>query len=124
MESSNDQISQAKKTVMWTLTAVLWLATVGLGVLAFMALQQGLQVRTGLLLIQNSDMGLTARGGIWRVLRYVALVIGGMVWLAMVIGGMEYHFKHIGQRRSFRVFAWTIGIEIALIVVGFLLQTL
>ena len=56
---------------------------------------------------------------------YLAVLGGGMLaiyLLAMVVGGMEHHFKHIGQRRSFQVFAWTIAIEIALILVGYLLQ--
>jgi hypothetical protein len=122
MESSNSQISQLRKTLMSVLTAILWLATVGLGMLAFMVFQQGLQVRSGLLLLEYGEMGAVARAGFWRIIRYTSLFLGGIGWLAMVVGGMEYHFRRIGQRQSFRIFAWTIGIEIALIVAGIALQ--
>lgn len=122
METSNNQFSLTRKAGLWLLTVVLWLATVGLGVLALIILQQGIQVRGALLLLQNNEMGLTARSGWLRSIRYASWLLGGLVWLSMVVGGMEFHFKYTGKRRSMRVFAWTIGIELALIGLGILLQ--
>ena len=70
--------------------------------------------------------GWVARGGFWRIIRYTSLFVGGILWLAMVIGGMEFHFnqKRLGSGRSYRILAWTIGIEIVLVAVGILMQRL
>ena len=124
MESSNNQISQIRKTFVWLLTALLWLTTVALGMIAFVIFQQGLQVFSGVLLIQNEEMGLVARGGFWRIIRYTSLFLGGILWLGMVIGGMEFHFnrKRLGSGRSYRVLAWTIAIEIVLVAAGIIMQ--
>ena len=43
-----------------------------------------------------------------------------IVFLGVVVGGLEYHFHHIGKRRSWRIFTWTLGIEVALIIVNLL----
>lgn len=36
------------------------------------------------------------------------------LWLAMAVGGGEYHYKHFGQPRSWRLFARTIAVELSI----------
>ena len=36
------------------------------------------------------------------------------LWLAMAVGGGEYHYKNFGQPRSWRLFARTIAVEMSI----------
>jgi hypothetical protein len=44
---------------------------------------------------------------------YVMVVVA----IAIVIGGFEYHRQHINQPRSLRVLLWTLGIQLAILLV-------
>ncbi len=116
--TNQEEISQSKKITYWLLTIVLWLATVALGFLAFIAFQDIVTTSVGFLVARNPDIGIVETRGWITTARNVSTIIGGLVWLAVMVGGMEYHFRHVGQRRSLRIFAWTLGIEVALVVIS------
>jgi hypothetical protein len=121
MTTSNDnEIPQSKKIMLWVLTAGLWVATLVMGFLAFVAIQDIATTGVGFLLSRVEDMGLVERRGWVTTTRNVSTILAGLVWLTVAVGGMEYHFRHMGQRRSYRLFAWTLGIEAALIVISVL----
>ena len=101
---------------------VLWLVTVILGLYSIWAI---LDVVIALILLLPS-LGLVDSSvrlvGMTNVARWSVLIVGGAVWLLVTIGGLEYHFKRIGQPESWRLFAWTIGLELALIAPGLILR--
>ena len=120
MSSKNTAMSQPKKIVMFLMTAALWLATVGLGALAFIQLQ-GVMIFIGVLFLsRDPELGAVAARGWVTIIRNISTFIGGLVWLGVVVGGMEYHFSKVGERRSLRIFIWTIVIEVIIIVAGFI----
>ena len=41
-----------------------------------------------------------------------------ILWIAVVIGGGEYHYKYFGQPRSWKVFGWMISIELTILVLA------
>jgi len=41
-----------------------------------------------------------------------------ILWLAMVVGGGEYHYKRYGEPNSWRLFARTIGVEASIFVLA------
>ena len=47
--------------------------------------------------------------------RYGVLAI---VWIIVVLGGGEYHRKHVGQPGSWKLFGITIGAEVLVIAVA------
>ncbi len=61
---------------------------------------------------------------LWRdywtgvVLRDASVIVLGIAWLALVIFTAEYHWKHVGQRVSWRLFAWVFGVEAAILAVA------
>lgn len=125
MDTSTTQEPRFKRMLLSLLTFVLWLVTVGLGFWAVTAVREAVDVQLVALLtqrIENNQMG-TASGGGWRsIINYATIGIGVLVWIGViVIGGMEYHFKRVGERKSYRLFAWTIGIELVIILVSTLL---
>jgi len=48
----------------------------------------------------------------------------GIAWIAVVVGGGEYHYRHMGQRSSWRLFGWTIGLELLILLSPILLEAL
>lgn len=59
-------------------------------------------------------------GGYWSgvVLRDASVIVLGILWLALVIFTAEYHWKRVGQRTSWRLFAWVFGVEAAILAVA------
>jgi hypothetical protein len=51
----------------------------------------------------------------------VALVIMGIVCIAVAIGCGEYHLKHFGQPQSWKLFSRTIAFEVAIFALASLL---
>jgi hypothetical protein len=47
-----------------------------------------------------------------------ATFILAVLWIAVVIGGGEYHVKHLGKRKSWRLFARTIAVELAILILA------
>ena len=127
MNIPSEQDSRLKKLLLPALTIVLWLATVLLGFWAVAIIQNTVDVRILAYIFQeveSQEMGASRGGGLRSVVNYATIAIAVLIWLgAVVIGGMEYHFKRVGQRNSYRIFAWTIGIELAIIIVGTLLTS-
>ena len=91
---------------------VLWLIAFGLGLNAIYVLLQ-------IFYLVFSALG----GSLNRAERFgPALVfLLGLGFLIFIVATSEYHRKHAGTRQSWRLFAWTIGVEIGLIVLYYLL---
>jgi len=48
----------------------------------------------------------------------ILLIILAVVWIAVFLGGAEYIYRNIGQPRVWRLFAWIIGVEIAIFLLS------
>ena len=118
MVTKQQQIPQSRKIVLWLITAVLWLLTVVLGFLAFIAFQDIATTGVTMVLGKDTELGLVARRGWITTTRNFSTFVAGLLWLAMVIFGIEYHFRYVGQRRSLRILFWTLGIELGLILLS------
>ncbi len=44
------------------------------------------------------------------------VVVLAIVWIGLAIGAGEYHYKHLGQPRSWRLFARVIAVEVSILV--------
>lgn len=58
----------------------------------------------------------TAALGAW------VLIPLSIAWIAIVVGGGEYHYEHVGQRESWRLFGVTVGVELLILVSPFILD--
>jgi hypothetical protein len=98
-----------KRVSTGVLAFVLWLATAILGLEAlYIVYQLGL---FGLVWLGVSSV---------RAARFAPLVLFGLAlaYLVFIIGTTEFHRTHIGQAGSWKLFGWTFGIELALLLVG------
>jgi hypothetical protein len=62
--------------------------------------------------LSGNDYWLSVGLGNWLVF------ILAVVWIGVVIGGGEYHAKHVGQPKSWKLFARTIGVQVAILVLA------
>ncbi|MEA3341121.1 MAG: hypothetical protein U9R15_14245 [Chloroflexota bacterium] len=102
----------AGKSLSGVLTFVLWAATAALG------LYEILLIREMLFWIYTRTSFIGLRRDYWRALALGnwALVPLALVWIALVVGGGEYHYKRAGQRSSWKLFGWTIAAEVLVLV--------
>lgn len=91
---------------LWALTAVL-----GLWVIA--AIVQDILPRL--------FAGLALDSGAYEIAYNLLALTLGIVWIVVVVGGGEYHRTRIGHRRSWQLFAWTLGLETILLLVAAML---
>ena len=54
----------------------------------------------------------------YLVVTAVAMLVTGFVWIAAVIGGGEFRRSRVGQRNLWKLFGWTIAVEIAILVLS------
>jgi predicted anti-sigma-YlaC factor YlaD len=60
-------------------------------------------------------------GGSFHVaysLSYFVVFISALLWIVMVIGGGEYHYRRIGQRSSWKLFAWMIAGQLSILILS------
>lgn len=101
---------------MWVVSIALWLGTAVLGLYEIALLREMLlraYVRFGppssLLLQQAQALGS------WGVF------FMGALWVAIVIGGGEFHYRHAGQRASWRLFGLTVLVQLGLLALPLLI---
>jgi hypothetical protein len=41
-----------------------------------------------------------------------------IVAIVIVIGGFDYHWNHVGEKRSYKIFAWTFAFELVFLVIA------
>lgn len=44
-----------------------------------------------------------------------------IVYLVFIVGTTEYHIKRVGQPESWRLFGWTIAVELSILILYYLL---
>ena len=94
------------------LAALLWLGTAVLGVLNILAARD-------IALILSVDAGRSpAEAGLMAMF---AIFLATLVFIALVIGGAEYHYKRIGHPSSWKVFTWTLILQLLVMITPYFL---
>jgi len=109
-------IKQANAPVKF-ITFILWLATAAVG-LWEIALIQDIALSLYAILAADpthADYWLSVTLGNWLVF---ILALG---WIFVFIGSAEYHRSHVGRPGSWKLFGWTIAVEIFILILAFFL---
>jgi hypothetical protein len=110
-------ISHPHKTTTAVFVVLLWLVTAAVGLWEiFIIRDMVFRIYARFLPAGTSNLGPEYWSGV--AMGGWLLVILSILWIAIIIGGGEYHFKRIGQPRSWKVFGWTIGIELFILVLA------
>lgn len=100
----------ARRTPVYILTALLWLATSAIGLSAIYYLH------AASILIYDALGGNEYRVGV--LIGQVTVLVGALLWIASVIVSGEFHLKHAGERKSWVIIAWMLGIELTIVILG------
>jgi hypothetical protein len=98
------------------LSYLLVAATLVLGVVAWLSLRLIMLQLAATIALNTPDLFTSQRAAIVNNTSNLIMVCGGIVWLGLAIAGIEYHGRNAGKRKSWKVLAWTLGIEIAVIL--------
>jgi hypothetical protein len=94
----------------------LWLVTAVLGIFEILLVRDMAQRIFARFFADERAYGADYWGGL--ALGQIIVVIMAIVWIGLVIGAAEYHFKYFGQPRSWRLFARVIAVELAILVLA------
>ena len=98
------------------LAFVLWIVTGALGLVEiWIARQMTLRVYARFF-AEEAALGDVYWGSI--ALGNGLVFILAIVWIALVIGGGEYHVKYVGKPKSWRLFARTIAVQLSILVLA------
>lgn len=99
------------------LAVALWLGTAALGLWEIVIIRDMVVRIFARLFSDGKAYGQDYWGGValgnWLVL------ILAIVWIAMVMGLGEYHFKHFGEPKSWKWFGRVIAVQLAILVLAF-----
>ena len=90
-----------------TLASLLWLGTAIIGLINLLV------IRDLSIWVFTELGGTNMQTGAATIL---VITASALIYIAGVIGGAEYHYKRIGQPNSWKLFAWTMGIEVLILV--------
>ena len=103
------------KTLAAVVTFVLWLGTAVLG-LQEIVIVRDLILRLGALFAGGGEaLGPEYWAG--RSFEGMGTVIVlALVYIAIVLGGAEYHYQHFNQLRSWKLFGWTYAVMLSILI--------
>lgn len=113
---TNENNLPSKRVGLRLLAIVLWVVTSVVGFLEILTVRE---------IVLRAYVHFAATGGIywyWReygggaLLGIGASIFMGLVCLAVIIGGGEYHLRHFDTPESWRLFSWTIAAELSILI--------
>lgn len=93
------------------LTFILWLGTAVIGLLNIIV------VRDLVLMTCIASGASPAGAGATTIL---AMIVSAVLYIGAVIGGAEFHYRRIGQPSSWKLFSWTIVIQLLIMILPYL----
>ncbi|NTU57150.1 MAG: hypothetical protein HGA79_12960 [Anaerolineales bacterium] len=99
---------KVRKYGLVVLALLLWLASFALGLEDIYAIRE-------LSMLAMVALGNTPKEAINASLGVVYVV--AVLFMVFVIGSTEYHFKHFNTPKSWRLFGWTLGVEVIIYLV-------
>lgn len=112
-------IFSPKNLGLHALTFVLWALT------AFLAIWEIFVVRA--IVVRIATRYFMGQVGLTRTMAGVhantygkgVTLFMALIAIMVVLLGFDYHFAHVSERRSWKIFAWTLGIQVAILGLGF-----
>jgi hypothetical protein len=90
----------------------LWLATVILATWDFLVIR-GMVLRTYVRILPVG--GGSEAAGVINLIHIILVIILAILWIGVVIGGAEYHYKRVGRPDSWKLFSRTLAVELSIL---------
>ena len=103
-----DKSENTRRISTTLLAGCLWLVTAGLGLEAIYDIKE-------IFYLIVANLG----GSIQKAEVFVPplMFFLGILYLGFIIVSTEYHLKRIGSKKSWRLFGWTIAVEVSLFII-------
>jgi len=103
---------KARQIASSVMAVVLWLVTAVLGL-------EGIYLVKEIFYLIYVSLG----GSVERAETFVPVLVFflALAYLVFIIGTTEYHLKRVGRPESWRLFGWTIAVELSLVILYYLL---
>jgi hypothetical protein len=98
------------------LALVLWIATAALGLVEIWVVRE-MVLRIYVRFLSDAPIAERHYWGGHAIGNAVAMIMA-VLWIAVAIGGGEYHARHTGEPESWRLFARTLAVELAILVLA------
>jgi hypothetical protein len=96
----------------WALTLILWLGSIVIGLLNLIAIRD---------LAIMAVMAFNGSAADAILIAIIAVLIGAIIFIGIVIGGGEYHYRNIGQPASWKLFTLTLMGQLLLLIIPYLI---
>ena len=96
--------------IMALLSFMLWLGTLVIGLLNLLVIRDLV-----LAVCTAAGIGIAATG----VAAILAVFVSAVIYIIVIIGGAEYHYKRIGHPSSWKLFSWTIVMQLFIMVLPY-----
>lgn len=106
----------SKRVGLRVLAVVLWAGTSVLGFLEILTVREIVLRIYAHFAATGGFYGRAYGGGVG--LSWGAAMAMGVVCVGIIMGGAEYHRKHFGQPKSWRLFGWTISAELSILLLA------
>jgi hypothetical protein len=104
---------QPRMVITWLLAVILWLGS------AFIGLLDLIVIRDLAILAVAAVDGSGAQAG---PIAIMAVYLGTLLYIGLVIGGGEYHYKNIGQPSSWKLFTITLLGQLFILILPYLIS--
>ncbi|MFQ5616847.1 MAG: hypothetical protein ACE5GO_10380 [Anaerolineales bacterium] len=110
-------IEQAKRSKNYVIVGVLWLATVFLGIVSSLAARTMI-IRTYLRFFPGEAQAAAQGEGALSLLNLMIVFPLALLFIAVVIGGFEYHYRRVGRESSWRLLARALAMELGILLLA------
>jgi hypothetical protein len=113
---SEEETWQLGKVGVSVVAFVLWATTAVLGLVEIVVVREMVQRVFARFFADDLAFG----GDYWGsvALGQFTVIFLAIVWLGLVVGGGEYHMKHLGKPKSWRLFARTVAVQLSILVLA------
>lgn len=101
-----------RRAITWGIALILWLGSAFIGLLDLIALRD------------LAIMAVIAMGGqnaTAEPIAMMAVLLGSILYIGFIIGGAEYHYKNIGQSRSWKFLSISLLIQLFILILPYLI---
>jgi hypothetical protein len=101
-----------RRVITWIIALILWLGSAFIGLLDLIALRD-------LAIIAVISMG--GQNATAQPIAMMTVLLGAMLYIGFIIGGAEYHYKNIGQPRSWKLLSISLLIQLFILILPHLI---
>lgn len=103
---------QPRRVISWAVAVILWLGSAFIGLLDLIVLRD---------LAIMAVIAMDGRNATAGPIAILTVLLGAMLYIGFIIGGAEYHYKHIGQSGSWKLFSITLLVQLFILILPYLI---